>query len=248
MALESFAVPARAAGAPAAQWKYDNPFCDVIAAAAPLPDVVASVTPPSGNSRYALELFARAGTTLAAHVTFVSQTDAYDAAVPVANLSGPAEDRRLPTVVVALPSPDRAAFFFVDSYSLDRGASVTCPSYVFTVGEALASGGSGGTVVPAAQLQSLGRLQCGQVYRPVRFGEDFGSLTGQYGNQPHIVRYHAYIDSNGRALREVLLQSSGVAGLDGAALGDIQIYIFKPAQFLCTPVVGEIVIEMDYNP
>lgn len=248
MALASLGAPARAADAAAAQWKYDNPFCDVIAAAAPLPDVIASVSLTPGNSRYALELHARAGVTLAAHVTFVSDTDAYDAAVPVANLSGPAEDRELTTVVVALPSPDRAGFFFVDSYSVDRGASVTCPSYVLPVGEPLASQESGATVVAATHLQSLGKLPCGQVYRAIGFGEDFGSLTGQYGNRPHSVRYHAYVDSNGRALREVLLQSSGVPGVDAAALGDIQIYAFKPAQFLCTPVVGEVVIEMDYNP
>jgi hypothetical protein len=247
MALASFGAPVLAAGVPVAHWKYDNPFCDVIAAAAPLPDVVASVSLSPGNSRYALQLHARAGATLGAHVTFVSDTDAYDAAVPVANLSGPAEDRERETLVVALPSPDRAGFFFVDSYSVDGHASVTCPSYVFPVGEPLASGESG-AVVAATHLQSLGKLPCGQVYRPIGFGEDFGSLTGRYGNRPHSVRYHAYVDSNGRALREVLLQSSGVPGVDAAALGDIQIYAFKPAQFLCTPVVGEVVIEMDYNP
>jgi hypothetical protein len=248
MALASFGAAACAADAPAAQWKYDNPFCNVIAAAAPLPDVVAAVTPPAGGSRYAVDLHARTGTALAAHVTLVSESDAYDVAVPDTNLSGPVEDRATNPFVVMLPKPDSVKFFFVDSYAVDRGASVTCPSYVFLIGEPLSSQESGAVVLTATHLQALGKLPCGQVYQPVRLGNDFGSVVGAYGNQPHSVTYHAYIDSNGRALREVLIRSSGVDGLDDAALGDIQQANFKPAQFLCTPVVGEVDLREDYNP
>ncbi len=248
MALESLGAPARAADVPAAQWKYDNPFCDVIAAAAPLPDVVAAVTPVTGGSRYAVDLRARSGAALAAHVTLVSDSDAYDVAVPDTRLSGPVDDRVTDPFVVMLPKPDSLKFYFVDSYAVDRGARVTCPSYVFPIGEPLSSQESGAAVLTAVHLQSLGKLPCGQVYQPVRLGNDFGSVVGAYGNQAHSVTYHAYVDSNGRALREVLLKSSGVAGLDVAALGDIQQANFKPAQFLCTPVVGEVDLREDYNP
>jgi hypothetical protein len=247
MALVSLGIPARAADAPASQWKYDNPFCDAVAAVAPLPDVVASLTLATAESRYAVDLQARTGTTLAAHVTLVSDTDAYDAAVPRTSLSGAAADRETPAFIVALPKPDRIKFYFVDQYAVDGGASVTCPSYVFPIGEPLASQGSA-AVLTATHLQSLGMVPCGAVYRPVRFGNDFGSLIGAYGNKRLSVSYHAYVDSNGRALRETLLQSSGVAGLDAAALGEIQQGDFKPAQFLCTPVVGEIDVELDYVP
>lgn len=237
MAVASFGAPALAAETSAAEWKFDNPFCDVIAAVAPLPD-----------SRYAVDLHARGGASVAAHVTLIGDTDAYDASVPEAHLSGALEDRVTSAFVVTLPKPDSVKYFFVDSYALDRGASVTCPSYVFPVGDPLTSQESGVPVFPAAHLQALGKLPCGKVYRPIRLGADFGSLVGQYGNQPHAVTYDAYVDSNGRALKEVLMESSGIPDLDAAALGEIQQANFKPAQFLCTPVVGEIELRQEYFP
>ena len=67
--------PARAADAPvparSSDWKYRNPFCGVIAHS--------RRSAPIG---YGLALFAEKGTTLAAHVTLVSKTDAYDVSVP----------------------------------------------------------------------------------------------------------------------------------------------------------------------
>ncbi len=48
----------------------------------------------SDEARYGLELFTDHGTTLAAHVTLVSDTDAYDATVPDTNLLGPRARRR----------------------------------------------------------------------------------------------------------------------------------------------------------
>jgi len=76
-ALASLAVGARAADLPAAPWKHVNPFCDVLAAVAPI----------AGGSQYALELYAARGTTLDAHVTAISESDAYDVHVADTNLS-----------------------------------------------------------------------------------------------------------------------------------------------------------------
>lgn len=103
-------VPARADDG--VQWKYDNPFCQVVAFVAPLPDVVASIAPAGGEARYALGLYTPTGTTLAAHVTLVSDTDAYDAGVPEGNLFGAEGDRRSDAIVVSLPAPDRIGYFF----------------------------------------------------------------------------------------------------------------------------------------
>ena len=91
----------------AARWKYDNPFCQVVAFTAPLPDVVAPVALAGGESRYALGLYTAAGATLSAHVTLVSDTNAYDAAVPEGTLFGAAGDRKSDAIVVTLPAPDR---------------------------------------------------------------------------------------------------------------------------------------------
>ena len=104
-----------AADEQSSQWQYDNPFCQVVAAVVPIPDVVASIAAVGGESRYALNLFSPTGTTLSGHVTLVSDTDAYDAVVPEGNLSGPPDDLKLEPLIVTLPARDTIDYFFVDS-------------------------------------------------------------------------------------------------------------------------------------
>jgi hypothetical protein len=201
-----------------------------------------------GADRYALALFAEKGTTLAAHVTLVSKTDAYDVAVPDANLSGPLTDRELEPLIVTLPSADSIEYFFVDSFAADGGQSVMCPSYVFPIGDAISDTSNGLTVVAARHLQSLGKLACGAMYRPAGAGRDGGTVIGHYGNQRLSTRYRVFVDSNGHAAGTKLLASSGVTGVDVTALGAAEGQQYVPAQFLCTPVVGEIDMQMDYDP
>jgi len=240
--------PVRAADGSAATWKYDNPFCSVVASVAPIPTVVAAVTPTGGEWRYVLALFTRTGTTLAAHVTLVSDAEAYDAAVSDGDLSGTTEDRKLEPVVVTLPHPDQISYFFVDSYSLDRSASVTCPSYVFPVGETSSGVPTGLRTIEARHVQSLGSLSCGHAYIPAELRGDLQSPVGRYGGKPLTVKARAYIDSNGYSLREEIVQSSGVDGMDKYLLGAISVHQFNPAQFLCVPVVGLIEVELRYFP
>lgn len=233
---------------PSAHWKYDNPFCQVVASVTPIPDVVASTTPTGGGLRYVVALYTGNGATLAGHVTLVSDTDAYDASVPSANLSGPVEDRRLEPVIVTLPAPDRITYYFVDSYAVDRGASVTCPSYVFPIGATLSASPTGVPTIQAQHLQSLGSLKCGQVYIEPHLRGDLQSPVGTYGQEPLTAVARAYIDSNGYSIKEEIVHSSGVDGMDKYLLGAVGVHQFAPAQFLCVPVVGEMQIELRYSP
>ncbi|HVR45125.1 MAG TPA: hypothetical protein VMT95_00580 [Candidatus Binatia bacterium] len=84
MALGSLVAPARAADAPAAHWKCDNPFCQALARVGPTP----------GGSGYAPALFAAEGMALDAYVTLASDTDAYDAHSGVLALNGPLHSRQ----------------------------------------------------------------------------------------------------------------------------------------------------------
>lgn len=238
LALACPCVQARAADAPPAVWKYDNPFCGVIAGVAPLGD----------SGRYGLTLFAQQGTTLGAHVTLVSDTDAYDATVPDTNLSGPIADRQMEPIVVTLPATDAIKYYFVDSYTVDRGTSVACPSYVFPLDDPVADAPSGVATIEAKHLQSLGKLACGAMYRPPGGGSNDLGVMGPFGNRPLSVEYRVFIDSNGRDVGQKLIASSGVDALDAAARGNLQNHQYTAAQFLCTPVVGEIDIRLDYGP
>lgn len=237
-----------AADEPASQWQYDNPFCQVVAAVVPIPDVVASIAAVGGESRYALNLFTPGGTTLSAHVTLVSDTDAYDAPVPDGNLSGPPDDRRLEPLIATLPARDTINYFFVDSYSLDHAATVTCPSYVFPVGTALSSAPTGLRSIDAQRLQKIALPKCGKVYVEPAMRGDLMSPVGAYGGKPLTVVARAYIDSNGYSIKDEIVQSSGVDGMDKYMLGAVGVHQFRPAEFLCTPVVGTMLIELKYFP
>ena len=233
---------------PSAQWKYDNPFCQVVAAVVPIPDVVASTAAVGSQGRYALDLFTPEGTTLSAHVTLVSDTDAYDAAVPEGTLSGAPADRKIEPLIVTLPAPEKIDYFFVDSYSIDRGTAVTCPSYVFPIGAALSNAPAGLRTISAQHLQSIASPKCGKVYADPAMRGDLMSPVGAYGGKPLTVVARAYIDSNGYSIKEEIVQSSGVDGMDKYMLGAVGVHQFRPAEFLCTPVVGTMLIELKYFP
>lgn len=238
LAAPVFYSPGLAAGTEAPSWKFQNPFCEV----------VAGVEASSDGSEYAVALFSGRGTTLAAHVTLVTAANAYDVHVPAGNLSGPPEDRASEGVAVKLPAGERVKYYFVDSYAVDGGSDVTCPSYVFPVGDHVADIPNGVQPIAATLLQSLGKLPCGNVYRPADVGRDPGGVIGHFGDRPLSTKYHVFVNSNGHAVEATLVSSSGVEGVDAAALGSVEQAEYEPAQFLCTPVVGELVVRMDYVP
>ncbi len=239
----ALALPAPLAGAatlPAAHWKFENPFCDVLAAMAPL----------SVGSGYGLVLLAARGSSLDAHVTLVGDTDAYDAHVQQAGLTGAASDREADPILVTLPSgTPKINYFFVDSYAIDGGSSMTCPSYVFPMGtDRISASPSAAAPLAAQHLQAIAKPPCGHVYRPPDTNGDVGGTIGHFGDKPLSTKFDVYLDSKGHPISETITESSGVEGVDQSALGVIQQHVFSPAQFLCTPVVGEMSIQIDYQP
>ncbi len=237
MAFASLIAPAGAADLPSPPWKYDNPFCQVLAQVAPAYD----------GSGYGLALFAAAGEKLDAHVTLISDSDAYDAHV-IAPLFGPPEDRQSAPIIVKLPVATGVKYFFVDSYAVDGDNVVTCPSYVFPVGDALSDVPAGVQTIPARHLQALGALKCGHAYIPPKMHGDLESPVGVYGGRPLTVVARAYVDSNGYSIKEEIVESSGVDGMDKFMLGAVGVHQFTPAEFLCVPVVGTTEIELKYFP
>jgi hypothetical protein len=235
--LASLVAPARADVA-AANWKLDNPFCNVIAEMAPL----------AQGTGYGLALYAAKGTSLEAHLTLISNTDAYDAHVGALRLSGPAQDRAGEPVLVKVPSGVKIEYYFVDSYAFDGGQAVTCPSYVSAIGEGSSDLPQGAPKVNAQHLQSLGTIACGKAYQPPSLRGDVGAVIGHYGNKPLSVKLRAYVDSNGHAIGVKTIESSGVEGVDRFAVGSVRQQEFNPARFLCTPVVSEMLLRMEYQP
>ncbi len=226
-----------------APWKFDNPFCEVRAGLVP----VESAIP---GTEYVVELYASHGTRVSAHVTLIGSEGAYDANVPSTNLSGALDDRRTDGIDIKMPESAPIHYFFVDTIAIDDEAPVTCPSYVQPSGSGPSEdsiAGLGLTNVTATFLQKLPDLPCGKAYVEPTSRKGFEPIVGHYGDKPRSVVMHVFIDSAGNALRASMTRSSGVEGLDDAAIAAAEYTKYNPAQFLCQPVVGEIDMEMEYS-
>jgi len=202
----------------------------------------------SDGSGYGLAIYAAKGAAVDAHVTLISDTDAYDAHVASAVLSGPPEDRTSGTMLVKLPAPGAIKYYYVDSYTIDGGDVQSCPSYPNKLGEPIPAAPEGVPALAAQHLQSLDVSKCKELYRMPGLGGQLTSIVGSYGNKQLTVETRVYIDSNGRAVRESIVQSSGVEGVDQFAIGAIQEHRFSAAELLCTPVVSEMLIDLKYDP
>jgi len=243
LALGLLLVPCPSSAADAPAWKFDNPFCQVLAALVPASD--------RAGSEYGLQLYADHGTRVDAHVTLIAADGAYDAHVNDTNLAGAANDRRTEAALVKFATPTPVHYFFVDTFAIDGGAPVTCPSYVFPAGAGPSEdpiGGFGLVTVTPEFLQKLPDLPCGKAYIEPSVQKGFDPLVGHYGNSKRETAMHVFVDSNGNEIRATLDSSSGVQGLDDAALAGVQFTKYHPARFLCTPVVGEVEMTMEYDP
>ncbi|HTA39517.1 MAG TPA: energy transducer TonB [Candidatus Acidoferrales bacterium] len=226
-----------------AHWKFENPFCEVRAGLVPVESAIR-------GTEYLVQLYASHGTRVSAHVTLIGAEGAYDASVPPTNLSGAPDDRRTDGIVIKMPQTTPIHYFFVDSFTIDGEAPYTCPSYVAPSGSGPsedAIGGLGLTNVTATFLQALPDLPCGRAYIPPSSRKGYEPIVGHYGDKPRSTVLHVYIDSAGNALRATVSQSSGVEGLDDAAMAAAEYTKYNPAQFLCQPVVGELDMQMDYS-
>ena len=224
-------------------WKFDNPFCEVRAGLVPVESAIR-------GTEYLVELYASHGTRLSAHVTLIGSEGAYDANVPSTNLNGALDDRRTDGVVIKMPESAPIHYFFVDSYTIDGEPPVTCPSYVQPSGSGPSEDAIGGDeliAVNATFLQKLPELPCGKAYIPPSSRKGFEPIVGHYGDKPRSILMHVYVDSAGNAMRATMSESSGVEGLDAAAVAVAEYTTYNPARFLCMPVVGEIDMQVDYS-
>jgi hypothetical protein len=241
-----FSVPALGQTSPPptrTTWEFDNPFCEVRAGLVPVESAIR-------GTEYLVELYASHGTRVSAHVTLIGSEGAYDANVPSTNMSGALDDRRTDGVLIKMPESAPIHYFFVDTFSIDGEAAVTCPSYVQPAGSGPSDDAISGldlTSVTAAFLQKLPDLSCGKAYIGPSSRKGFEPIVGHYGDKPRSILMHVFIDSAGNALRATMSESSGVQGLDDAAIAAVDYTKYNPAQFLCQPVVGELDMQVNYS-
>jgi len=210
------------------------------------------------SDRYVLELFANGRTDVAGAVTLITSDSAYSVAIPRSDLlrSAGSNDFYAEPILVAFDKPVDVHYAYVDQIGVDGAAPEACPTVVQQVHPFTADAGNefdvsiGGDVKPvnATFLQALPDLKCGRAYIPSGLPRGAGGVVGAYGNQRKSTVIRIYIDSNGIPAGASIERPSGIDGLDNNALGLVEHTRYEPAKFLCTPVVSEMSIEMEYNP
>lgn len=247
------AEPSPAASATPPEWL--SPFCAVSVYAMPWKlDASVPASEPS-STVFRLKMRAESGGTLDAHVTLIGSTDAFDVHVSALALTGTEYDFSGKPLLVKLPAADTIRYAYVDSYSIEGGQSVTCPTYVRAVSVWKPDSANDHIAPPAesdvlgaTELQKLPALSCGDVYTQARYVKGSGNVhVGFYGNSQKMASVHVFLDSNGNVVKAYLYKSSGVAGVDAAALGSAEKSTFKPATFLCTPVVSDYLFRFGYG-
>jgi len=103
------------------------------------------------------------------------------------------------------------------------------------------------TNVAATLLQALPQMPCGKMFTNARVN-GYSPLVGFYGNRELNADVHIYIDSGGNLVKASIWKSSGVAGVDEAALSSAQHSTYTAAKLLCTPVVGSFLFTFTYKP
>ncbi len=232
-----------------------NIFCAASVFAFPLDPATDRIAPESATSRYAIDLSVRGKANVAASVTFIGEKNAYIVRVPTARLHGAPKrhDRFTGTMLVRFPHSTKVRYAYVDSVAVDGAAAITCPTVPGKpsvpkkwVGKQLF--GAGSPRLDAALQQALPPLPCGAVYRQATIARAGRFYGGDFGLKSRTAKVMVALDSHGNLASVKLVQSSGISQIDQNLLATAESTRFRPAMFLCTPIVSQYLMVGNYSP
>lgn len=231
-----------------------NYFCKASVQLIPWNEGADAPLPNATTADYAMWLWVDGKSDVKGRVTLITDRNAWSVNVdsPLHSVQG-SSDRPTRGFHVRFDKAETVRYVFVDAAGVDGAPVTDCPSVVRTV--ALWKDANNAPRLPsqAAELvptllQPLPRLSCASVYAPAKLAHDGSQDVSHYGNGERNTKLLLDIDSNGRIVRSKLYKSSGIDGLDTAALAGAQASTFTPATFLCVPVVSEVIWNWDYSP
>lgn len=180
-----------------------------------------------------------------------SDTDAYDVPISAQPLSGNEYMHVSTQFLVALPKAMRVRYVYVDSYQLDGGSVVNCPTeahhFQKGIGQKGPSDIKSTPTFSASYKQALPAPACGNVYTPATVMRAV-SPRGIQTSKMLRVKIAIYINSDGSLAKSYVYKSSGVNYADTLALDAANRSSYVPAKFLCTPIVGEYLFTADFEP
>jgi hypothetical protein len=236
-------------------WK--NPFCSADVAVAPWNRQRDEAAPLGRNDRYFLSLFADGKSKVSATVILISTQGAYTVTISSADLLREAgtDTFYAAPVLVGFDKPQNVEFAYVDTVGVDGAPAAACPTVVKEVrslqGRSVtgnqAPSLAGAPVTPAIFKQDLPPLDCGAAYIPAELLDREGPDIGHFGDRPLTTVVHVFLDSEGHPMNATLERTSGVQGVDDIAVAGAERSHYKPAKFLCTPVVSQMSIDFVYG-
>jgi hypothetical protein len=247
--------PAVADSPAASSWK--NPFCSGDVQAYPWDKARDEPVQLGSSANYVLSLFADGKSTVSAAIILITTDGAYTVAVnrnPLLRKAG-SDSFYAPAILVGFDKPQQVLYAYVDSVGVDGAAQAPCPTVVNPVqsliGHSVTGTQSpsmaGAPVTPAIFKQAIPPLTCGSAYQEPVLLDREGPDVGNFGSKQLDAFVHVYIDSEGHPMNATIERSSGVEGIDDLAVAGAEESHYKPAQFLCTPVVSEMVIDLEYG-
>ena len=230
-----------------------NPFCGATAFALPW-NVGADAPLVNGDSAdYALWLLVDGKHDVQARVTLITRTNAYTVGIPRLPLDVEKDGGVTEPFLVRFKDAVHVRYAYVDGVGVDGKSVTDCPTFPQEVtpwhdGSAPSVVRSALTLVPKL-LQPLPKLTCPKVYEGASIAkEPYTQWISQYGDRQRSAVVRVYLDSDGLPLREKLVRSSGVDGIDQTAIANSMHTIYRPASFLCSPVVSVFYFELTYDP
>jgi hypothetical protein len=191
------------------------------------------------------------GSSVAAHLILLTDTDAYEVQIGRQSLSGTEYFRSSARFLVEFPKDVQIKYSFVDSYKLDDGDEVFCPTEPRAFGKGKDSLAKFEVeylpTYTATYKEALPVLPCGKPYVPATVTRTVAT-TGVVTDKPRRVQIAVYLDSKGTIVKTYVYRSSGVDYGDMRAMFAATHAQYAPATFLCTPIVGEYLYTIDYVP
>jgi hypothetical protein len=215
-----------------------DPFCAV--------SVTASSALPLVTQLHAI------GATVSARVFVFSSSEAYTADIPTLPLSGAGLVKATSTFAIVSDKPIAPRYMYIDSYRLDGGAQIDCPTepVAFIDGPfvpASTPAQVSALQVPVADAGPLPTATCGAVMKKASIRK--AVAPGDYDRSfDHIrVKVLVYVNAAGRLVRADILKASMSNPDNNLAVEAAQKSTYFPAMFYCKPVVGSYLFDATFD-
>jgi hypothetical protein len=192
------------------------------------------------------------GTTVSARVMVFTPTNAYVADIPTLPLSGTGPVKATANFAIVSDQSIKPRYVYVDSYRLDGGADVECPTEPIAFTGSVSATSSTPAPVSALRFaftdaEPLPPLTCGaemkkasirKAVAPQEIDRSFGHIK---------VTVLVYVDAGGRLVRAYLLKPSMSNPDNNYAIEAAERSTYFPAIFYCKPVAGAYVFMADFD-